>query len=219
VNQPARLAKALDPTRRSRGSSTAHRRGRSGSRSPPDRPRRSAAVEAAAKRPASTSRCVHAGAHGRLAGATDVDRSPCSSRSPTGSATTRRRRTPCPPRSCWWTRRSSWTPPPRDDGAGWRMRVLGANYGHRSTASSRAGPRPHERLLRESPRHGYHVKATSDAQELFEGRDSKTGKVKWTPPVWTSSSGPTRSPRAAEVYAQDDAKERFVATSRRPGPR
>ena len=54
-------------------------------------------------------------------------------------------------------------------------------------------------------------KATSDAQELFEGRDRKTGAVKWTATRVDLIFGSNSQLRAlAEVYAQDDAKEKFV---------
>ena len=54
-------------------------------------------------------------------------------------------------------------------------------------------------------------KATSDAQELFEGRDRKTGNVKWTATRVDLIFGSNSQLRAlAEVYAQDDAKEKFV---------
>ena len=53
--------------------------------------------------------------------------------------------------------------------------------------------------------------ATSDAQNVFEGRDRKTGKVKWTATRVDLIFGSNSELRAiAEVYACDDAKERFV---------
>lgn len=53
--------------------------------------------------------------------------------------------------------------------------------------------------------------ATSDAQNVFEGRDRKTGKVKWTASRVDLIFGSNSELRAiAEVYACDDAKERFV---------
>jgi catalase-peroxidase len=54
-------------------------------------------------------------------------------------------------------------------------------------------------------------KATSDAQDLFEGRDRKTGDVKWTATRVDLIFGSNSQLRAiAEVYAHDDAKEKFV---------
>jgi catalase-peroxidase len=52
---------------------------------------------------------------------------------------------------------------------------------------------------------------TSEAKEVFEGRDRKTGKPKWTATRVDLVFGSNSQLRAlAEVYAQDDAKEKFV---------
>ena len=54
-------------------------------------------------------------------------------------------------------------------------------------------------------------KATSDTQKTFEGRDRRTGKVKWTGSRVDLIFGSNSELRAlAEVYACDDAKEKFV---------
>jgi catalase-peroxidase len=54
-------------------------------------------------------------------------------------------------------------------------------------------------------------KATSDAQEAFEGRDRVTGDVKWTATRVDLVFGSNSQLRAlAEVYACEDAKETFV---------
>jgi catalase-peroxidase len=54
-------------------------------------------------------------------------------------------------------------------------------------------------------------KATSAAGETFEGRDRKTGKVKWSGSRVDLIFGSNSELRAlAEVYACDDAKEKFV---------
>ena len=54
-------------------------------------------------------------------------------------------------------------------------------------------------------------KATSAAQDAFEGRDRVTGDVKWTATRVDLIFGSNSQLRAlAEVYACDDAKERFV---------
>jgi catalase-peroxidase len=46
---------------------------------------------------------------------------------------------------------------------------------------------------------------------VFEGRDRKTGKVKWTGTRADLVFGSNSQLRAlAEAYAQDDAKEKFV---------
>lgn len=53
--------------------------------------------------------------------------------------------------------------------------------------------------------------ATSDAQDVFEGRDRKTGKVKWTATRADLIFGSNSELRAlAEVYACSDAQEKFV---------
>jgi catalase-peroxidase len=53
-------------------------------------------------------------------------------------------------------------------------------------------------------------KSTSD-ENVFEGRDSKTGELKWTGTRVDLVFGSNSQLRAlAEVYAQDDSKEKFV---------
>ncbi|MBL7902399.1 MAG: catalase/peroxidase HPI [Bacteroidia bacterium] len=54
-------------------------------------------------------------------------------------------------------------------------------------------------------------KASSDTKEDFEGRDRKTGAVKWTATRVDLIFGSNSELRAlAEVYASEDAKEKFV---------
>ena len=54
-------------------------------------------------------------------------------------------------------------------------------------------------------------KPTSDAGDTFEGTDRKTGKQKWTGTRVDLIFGSNSQLRAlAEVYAQDDSKEKFV---------
>jgi catalase-peroxidase len=54
-------------------------------------------------------------------------------------------------------------------------------------------------------------KATSDAAEIFEGRDRRTGERKWTGSRVDLVFGSNSELRAlAEVYASDDGKEKFV---------
>jgi catalase-peroxidase len=58
---------------------------------------------------------------------------------------------------------------------------------------------------------GTEWKATTPAQDVFEGRDRKTGEVKWTGTRVDLVFGSNSQLRAlAEVYAQDDAKARFA---------
>jgi len=54
-------------------------------------------------------------------------------------------------------------------------------------------------------------KATSDAQDVFEGRDRKTGEVKWTGTRADLIFGSNSELRAiAEVYACSDSQQKFV---------
>ncbi|NBX80915.1 MAG: catalase/peroxidase HPI [Flavobacteriales bacterium] len=54
-------------------------------------------------------------------------------------------------------------------------------------------------------------KATNDTKEVFEGKDRTTGTVKWTATRADLIFGSNSELRAlAEVYASDDAKEKFV---------
>lgn len=54
-------------------------------------------------------------------------------------------------------------------------------------------------------------KATDDTNEIFEGKDRKTGELKWTATRADLVFGSNSELRAlAEVYAGDDAKEKFV---------
>ncbi len=58
---------------------------------------------------------------------------------------------------------------------------------------------------------GTEWKAVSDAKDLFEGRDRKTGEVKWTGTRVDLIFGSSSQLRAiAEVYACDDSREKFV---------
>lgn len=55
-------------------------------------------------------------------------------------------------------------------------------------------------------------KATTDAQDLFEGRDRKTGEVKWTATRVDLIFGSNSELRAvAEVYGVADAHQKFVS--------
>jgi catalase-peroxidase len=54
-------------------------------------------------------------------------------------------------------------------------------------------------------------KATSDAQKVFAGSDRATGEIKWTGTRVDLIFGSNSELRAiAEVYACEDAKEKFV---------
>ena len=53
--------------------------------------------------------------------------------------------------------------------------------------------------------------ATSDEQNVFEGRDRETGEVKWTGTRADLIFGSNSELRAlAEVYASDDAEDKFI---------
>jgi catalase-peroxidase len=54
-------------------------------------------------------------------------------------------------------------------------------------------------------------KAASDAKDVFEGRDRKTGELKWTGTRVDLVFGSNSELRAlAEVYGSSDAKAKFV---------
>jgi len=58
---------------------------------------------------------------------------------------------------------------------------------------------------------GTQWKAVSDAQDVFEGRDRKTGELRWTGTRADLVFGSNSELRAvAEVYGAADAKEKFV---------
>jgi catalase-peroxidase len=58
---------------------------------------------------------------------------------------------------------------------------------------------------------GTEWKATTDAEDVFEGRDRSTGEVKWTGTRVDLAFGSNSELRAlAEVYGTDDAKDKFV---------
>ena len=59
---------------------------------------------------------------------------------------------------------------------------------------------------------GTRWKATSEDEELFEGYDRSTGELKWTATRVDLVFGSNSQLRAiAEVYAQSDAKQKFVS--------
>jgi len=92
------------------------------------------------------------------------------------------------------------------------LRVLGANVG-RSTHgvfTTRGGTLTNDFFVNLLDM-GTVWKPTSDARDTFEGRDRKTGALRWTGTRIDLVFGSNSQLRAlAEVYAQDDAKEKFV---------
>jgi catalase-peroxidase len=92
------------------------------------------------------------------------------------------------------------------------MRVLDTNYDHskHGVFTDRAGVLTNDffvNLLDISTKWS----ATTDAQDVFEGRDRKTNNLKWTATRADLIFGSNSELRAlAEVYACDDAKDKFV---------
>ncbi|HTB74605.1 MAG TPA: peroxidase family protein, partial [Polyangiaceae bacterium] len=92
------------------------------------------------------------------------------------------------------------------------LRVLGVNAGGSQHGVFTKNP---EALTNEFFRNlldmGTEWKATSDAKEVFEGRDRKTGDVKWTATRVDLAFGSNAQLRAlAEVYGSADVREKFV---------
>ncbi len=92
------------------------------------------------------------------------------------------------------------------------LRVLGANVGQSAHGvfTSRPGVLSNDFFVNLVDM-GTAWTPTSDAAELFEGRDRASGALKWTATRVDLVFGANSQLRAlAEVYAQDDAKEKFV---------
>jgi catalase-peroxidase len=92
------------------------------------------------------------------------------------------------------------------------LRVLGANTGQSSVGvfTSRPGTLTNDFFVNLVGM-DTEWKSTSEAAHTFEGRDRKTGKVKWTGSRVDLVFGSNSELRAlAEVYAADDAREKFV---------
>jgi catalase-peroxidase len=92
------------------------------------------------------------------------------------------------------------------------LRVLGVNYGqsNHGVFTNQVGKLTNDFFLNLLDM-GTVWKPVSDKGDTFEGRDRKTGKVKWTGTRVDLIFGSNSQLRAlAEVYAQDDAKQKFV---------
>ncbi len=92
------------------------------------------------------------------------------------------------------------------------MRVLGANYDNskHGVFTDEVGKLTNDFFVNLLGM-GTVWKPVSDKGDTFEGRDRKTGKVKWTGTRVDLIFGSNSQLRAlAEVYAQDDAKKKFV---------
>jgi catalase-peroxidase len=93
------------------------------------------------------------------------------------------------------------------------MRVLGANAGgaKHGVFTSRPGQLTTDFFVNVLDT-GTEWKATSDARDVFEGRDRKTGQIKWTGTRADLVFGSNSQLRAiAEVYGQNDGQKKFVA--------
>ncbi|CAA6606308.1 catalase/hydroperoxidase HPI(I) [Rhodospirillaceae bacterium LM-1] len=92
------------------------------------------------------------------------------------------------------------------------MRVLGANHGQarHGVFTDRPGMLTNDFFVNLLDM-GTEWKATSEARDLFEGRDRASGKVKWTATRVDLVFGSNSQLRAlAEVYAQSDSQKKFV---------
>ena len=92
------------------------------------------------------------------------------------------------------------------------LRVLGANVGQskHGVFTERPGTLTNDFFVNLLDM-GTEWKATADAEDVFEGRDRETGEVKWTGTRVDLVFGSNSQLRAlAEVYACDDAQEKFV---------
>jgi len=92
------------------------------------------------------------------------------------------------------------------------MRVLGANFdgSRHGVFTKRIGALTNDFFVNLLDL-GTEWKAVSDDQEVFEGRDRKTGALKWTATRVDLIFGSNSELRAlAEVYACSDAQEKFV---------
>ncbi|HVN74114.1 MAG TPA: catalase/peroxidase HPI [Methanoregula sp.] len=92
------------------------------------------------------------------------------------------------------------------------MRVLDTNFGQTKAGvfTKRPGALTNDFFVNLLDM-GTEWKPVSDAQDLFEGRDRKTGEVKWTGTRVDLIFGSNAQLRAiAEVYASTDGQEKFV---------
>ncbi len=92
------------------------------------------------------------------------------------------------------------------------MRAMDANYGHSKNGvfTNRPGVLTNDFFVNLLDM-GTTWKATDDSHNLFEGKDAKTGKVKWTATRVDLIFGSHSELRAvAEVYGSEDGKEKFV---------
>jgi catalase-peroxidase len=92
------------------------------------------------------------------------------------------------------------------------LRVLGANFGNSKYGvfTNKPGALTND-FFANLLEMGTEWKSASDAKYLFEGRDGKTGELKWTGTRADLVFGSSSELRAlAEVYGSSDAGEKFV---------
>src|SRR4029453_2680804 len=92
------------------------------------------------------------------------------------------------------------------------LRALNANTGQSNVGvfTRKPGPLTNDFFVNH-PRMDTEWNPPSDAAETFEGRDRKTGNVKWTGSRVDLVFGSNSELRAlAEVYASDDGRQKFV---------
>ena len=92
------------------------------------------------------------------------------------------------------------------------MRVLGTNYDNSKNGvlTNRPGTLTNDFFVNLLDM-GTEWKAKSNSQELFEGRDRKSGEIRWTATRADLIFGSNSELRSySEVYASDDAKLKFV---------
>ncbi|MET8795021.1 catalase/peroxidase HPI [Nocardia sp. NPDC004568] len=92
------------------------------------------------------------------------------------------------------------------------LRVLGANYKQspQGVFTENVGALTNDFFVNLLDM-GIEWKSTDESQETFEARDTATGEVKWTGTRYDLVFGSNSELRAvAEVYAADDAKEKFA---------
>jgi catalase-peroxidase len=92
------------------------------------------------------------------------------------------------------------------------LRVIGANYGQakHGVFTNQVGKLTNDFFVNLLDM-GTMWKPTSDKGDTFEGLDRKTNQLKWTGTRVDLIFGSNSQLRAlAEVYAQDDAKQKFV---------
>ena len=109
----------------------------------------------------------------------------------------------------------------RVDGSHRRLESAGRELWRVSTGRLHQAARSvDERFLRESARHEHEVAEIRQVGRRFEGRDRKTGEVKWTGTVVDLVFGSNSQLRAlAEVYASSDSEKAFVEALWPRGPR